>query len=73
MLSENNTKVRELVNLLCQLMAQEANSDPESLDLMVFPETRTTSKVVFGNNDFRAEIYINNRAMGSAHENPYLD
>lgn len=73
MLAENLTKVRELVSLICQLMVEEANYDPEGLDLMVFPETRTTSKVVFGNNEFRAEIHITNRAMGSAHENPYHD
>lgn len=64
-------KVKQLVNRICGLMTEAANDDPDSLDLMVFPETYTTSKVVFGSGEFRAEIYITNSAMGSAHVNPY--
>ena len=60
----SDEKAKEIIARLCELATQQANSDPESLDLMVIPVTSEVSKVVFSCKAFSAEIHIDKARFG---------
>lgn len=60
----SNEKTKEIISRLCELATHQADSDPESLDLMVIPVTSEVSKVVFSCKAFSAEIHIDKARFG---------